>query len=493
MSKFNQTAREEKLQTTNKSGVPAYAMAEKDKLVTQVLTSLFNEKKYYGDNSKEIIQTVKSILEHDAKFIANLALFARNEMHLRTISHVLTSELANHPNGKQYARATINKVVERVDDMSEILAYSLDKYSKPIANSMKKGLVDAFLRFDEYSLAKYNKDSKEIKLKDILCLTHPRPTTTAQSDMFKRLMEGNLEVPKTWETELSAKGNTKAVWENLITEKKLGYMAMMRNLRNIIKSGASNMNEVYSFLANEERVLKNKQLPFRYYSAYKVLTNEGLATSKILDTLETALKLSCKNVQPLSGKTLIAVDTSGSMSSPVSAKSDMTCVEIGILMMAMANYICDDSISVAFDTSLRDITLPTSNGIISNAKSVRNTGGGTDITLPIQHLINKNIKVDRIIMLSDNEINCGWDSGRSGGWGRQSQTSCQNLVDQYRKTINPDVWVHAIDLQGYGTQQFKGKNTNIIAGWSEKTLEFISMAEKGFGNIVSTVESYYFK
>jgi hypothetical protein len=491
MSKFNQTTVNTS-KTTNKSGMTAFKMGDKDKLITQVLNTFFNEQKYYGDNSKEIVENIQGILNSDPKFIANLTLFVRNEMHLRTISHVLAAELAKHNNGKPFARKTINKVVERADDMPEILSYYMNNYKKPIPNSMKKGLADAFTRFDEYSLEKYNRE-KAIKLRDILCLVHPKPLNTEQSDMWKRLLEDKLETPITWETELSAKGNTKAVWEKLIEEKRLGYMAMMRNLRNIIKSNASNINKVYEFLADEERVLKNKQLPFRYYSAYKVLKAESLGTSKVLDTLEKAIKISTKNVNQLSGKTLISADVSGSMNSAVSAKSEMTCAEIAVLMMAMANYICEETITTSFDTSLYQCNLSTTNGIIANANSIRVNGGGTDITLPIKYLLDKNIFVDRIIILSDNEINSGWDNGSRSYYGNKGSVACQSLVYQYRQKVNPNVWVHAIDLQGYGTQQFKGKNTNIIAGWSEKTIEFIDLAEKGTDSLMKRIDGYYFK
>jgi len=186
-------------------------MDVKDKLVSQVLTTFFNEAKYYGDNSEEIIENIKAVLEIDPRFIANLAIYARKEMHLRSISHVLVAELANHTNGKPFARKAIAEVVERVDDITEILSYYLATYGKPIPASMKKGLADAFSKFDEYQLAKYNR-KKEIRLKDILNLVHPKPLNNEQSNMWKRLLDGNLATPVTWETELSANGTTKEVW-----------------------------------------------------------------------------------------------------------------------------------------------------------------------------------------------------------------------------------------------------------------------------------------
>jgi 60 kDa SS-A/Ro ribonucleoprotein len=488
MSKFNQVAANRNL-TVNSDGAVAYKMGDKEKLITQVLTSLFNETKFYGDNSEDILQTVKSVIGHDAKFVANLCIYARNEMHLRTISHVLVRELARHEKGKQYVRKVLNKIVERADDMTEILAYYLKtNEGKPLSNPIKKGLSDTFKRFDEYQLAKYNRDNA-VKLKDILCLARPRPENKEQEELWKRVLEGRLTVPVTWETELSTKGNSKEVWETLIAENKLGYMAMMRNLRNIINSKANNIDKVYDFLTNEERVLKNKQLPFRYYAAYRILKDENIGTSKVYDALEKAIKISTNNVNRLGGKTFISADVSGSMTSnKISAKSDTTCGEIAALMMAIANYICEETITTTFDSRLYSCNLPTTNGIISNANSVKMNGGSTDITLPLVYLLQKEIFVDRIIILSDNVINS--DFSRRGYRGN---TCCQDLVEKYRQFVNPNVWVHAIDIMGYGTQQFMGKNVNVIAGWSEKILDFIHTTEQGIETLEQKISGYYFK
>ena len=477
MSKFN-------FKNTNKtiniSGHKAYKMKDKDKLLTQVLTSFFNENKFYGDNSKGILETVKRVIDEDPRFVANLIIYTRKEMHLRTISHVLIGEMAKAEAGKAYVRKIMNNSIERVDDMTETLSYYINTYGKPIPNSMKKGIADSLLSFDEYQLAKYNRSSS-VNLKDLLCLVHPKAKDDEQNNMFKRLLEDELQTPITWETQVSSRGNTKEVWEELIDGNKLGYMAMLRNLKNIIKNDASNINKVYEFLADEKRVLKNKQLPFRYYSAYKTLKKEGIGTSKIFDTLEIAIKHSTKNINRLSGKTLISADVSGSMNSMISSKSDMTCAEIAVIMMAIANYICEETITTTFDTDIYRSDFSTSNGIIANANSIRVNGGGTDISLPIRYLLNNKIFVDRIIILSDNEINYGYGS------------ICQKYVDQYKRKINPNVWVHAIDMQGYGTQQFQGERVNIIAGWNEKVLDFIYQEEEGMGSLSDKVQNYYFK
>lgn len=477
MSKFNT---KKTMKTVNQSGHEAYKMTDKEKLVTQVLTSLFNEDKFYGDNSKDIVETARRVITEDPRFAANLCIYARKEMHLRTISHVLLGELAKASSGKPYVRRAINQSIERADDMSEALSYYISAYGKPIPNSMKKGIADKFLCFDEYQLAKYNRKG-EVKLKDILCLVHPRAKTEEQNDMFKRLLEDRLETPVTWETQVSSRGNSREVWEELIENNSLGYMAMLRNLRNIIKAEVSNINRVYETLSDRQKVLRNKLLPFRYYSAWKTLRQEGIGTSKVFDALEMAIKYSTQNVNRLQGKTFISADVSGSMNSRISERSDTTCSEIALLLMSMANYICEETITTTFDTELYMNSLSTQGGIIANANSIRVSGGGTDISLPIRYLLQNKIYVDRIIILSDNEINSGYGA------------VCQKYVDEYRRKINPGVWVHAIDMMGYGTQQFAGERVNILAGWNEKILGFIHQTEEGTVSLIGKIENYYFK
>jgi hypothetical protein len=163
--------------------------------------------------------------------------------------------------------------------------------------------------------------------------------------------------------------------------------------------------------------------------------------------------------------------------------------------MSMANYICENAITSTFDTDFRLYPISGMRGIIENAKSIRINGGGTDISAPIRYLLNNRISVDRIIILSDNEINDRPDMStalyRRMGYGFTSK--CQSVLDEYRRLVNPNVWVHAIDMMGYGTQQFKDSHTNIICGWSEKVFDFINTTETGIGNIVKKIEGYYFK
>ena len=165
----------------------------------------------------------------------------------------------------------------------------------------------------------------------------------------------------------------------------------------------------------------------------------------------------------------------------ISVKSTVRCSDISRLLGCIANRICEDAVIVTFDTKLKEYIHSSQSGILGNVERMWNCGGGTNLKLPMQKILRNGEYFDRMIMLSDNEINSGW---------RGFNETCMSDVNKYRKTVNPDFWVHAIDLMGYGTQQYIGDKTNIIAGWSERVFEFINTAENGLGGIVKAIMSY---
>lgn len=180
----------------------------------------------------------------------------------------------------------------------------------------------------------------------------------------------------------------------------------------------------------------------------------------------------------LEGTTVIAVDKSGSMGDRISAKSNVRCFEIAMLLGLIANKICDNSYFFTFN-SLIDTYRMSHRSAILETVAQANFGGGTDMGLPFRKMISDNIKADRVIIISDNECNSGYYN-----------TPVQTLADKYRWKSGNDIWVHAIDLMGYGTQQFCGAKTNIVAGWSERVFEFIKLAEQGEGSLEKAIEQY---
>lgn len=476
VSKFNQRPND---YTVNREGMPACAMADRIKLVTQVLTSFFNEQKFYGDNSAEMELTIRRVIRQDADFVSRLAVYARREFNMRSVAHVLTAYLAHEPEGKPFVRRTVRGIVRRGDDVTELMAFYLSAFGKPIPNALRKGICDVFAGFDEYTLAKYRGKGKAVSMKDIVMLCHPRPVDEAQAALWKRLLEGRLQTPVTWETQLAAKGNTRETWEELIDSGKVGYMALLRNLRNIQQAAPRNIGKVWKTIEDPEAVRRSRQLPFRFLSAYREISD--IAGRRALDALERAVRAAVSNLPRIPGTTVIAVDTSGSMSGRLSRKSSVRCCEVGMMLGLIANRICEDSLFYTFDTTIEKYPLTSHAAILETCMRHSAAGGGTQMGLPFEVMLRYGIRADRIIIISDNECNF---------YGSRSPSPVQTLADKYRQQSGSDLWVHAIDLMGYGTQQFAGARTNIISGWSEKVFDFILLAEQGAGGLEETVARY---
>lgn len=494
MAKFNVP---NTIKTTNRSGYVAYGMPEKEHLVTAVLTTMFGEPKYYGSTDNDIVRLASACAKSDPAFLSKLACYARNVGNMRSVSHVLTAVIASE--ARDYTRATIRNVVVRPDDITEIMSCYLSMYGKPFPNAMKREIADVLQRFDEFQIAKYNGGKKSLKFRDVLRITHPIPKSEETEALFKKILDDELEVPYTWEVELSARGNTKEVWDELISSGKVGYMALLRNLRNIVKCGAD-IKPVLARLSDPEQVRKSRQLPFRFYSAYRTLSDSGLMTPKIHKALEAALTLSIDNMEQIRGRTLVAVDVSGSMGAPISKKSEVHCCDIAALFGAMASRLCEDATVCYFDSASSSWFSNHSKGyriahygkydsILEICKNSAFSGGGTDLSLPMVYALEEDKTAalkpfDRVIYFSDNECNSSY---------RGLYRTVQGLVDSYRSKYNPNFWVHGVDLQGYGTQQFCGKRFNLIAGWSESVLPFINLAEAGISTLVETIEKYEVK
>jgi 60 kDa SS-A/Ro ribonucleoprotein len=493
VSKFN-TKAVDPHKAVNLQGFPAYELGDEAKLVSQVLTTFFSEPKYYkADDADDILKLASAVAAKDPLFVANLAVYARTVFNMRSVSHVLTAVIANlhkaekkPENGRGLVRRLVASVVNRPDDLTEIVACYIGLFGKPLPQSLKRGIGDVLNRMDEYGLSKYKGNDNTVKMKDLINLCHPKPKNPEQAELFKRCLEGNLKPPVTWEVELSANGNNKETWEKLIDGNRVGYMALLRNLRNIIKADVSDahFNKVLNKLSDNDEVLKSRQLPFRFLSAAKELENVDGVSSKVFDVLETALEYSIANLPKLAGKTAVVVDVSGSMNCHISRKSRTSCADIAILLGVMISKLAEDTVFLTFDTEVYTHTVYSNSGILSQARAINAHGGGTAIYKPFKHLSDNGTFVDRIILLSDNEANIVSENERG--------QPVQHEVNNYRSKVNPAVKIHAVDMQGYGTVQFNPNDplTNYIAGWSDKLLQFIQLWEAGTTDLADTIKTF---
>lgn len=464
MARFNKIKKNES-KTVNKAGGKAFKHSPEMELVVSCLSTFLKDGFY--ESGSERIQRIRTLIPQvKPEFVAKLALVARNDFHLRSVSHVLTGELAMIHRGDSLVSKLISKVAERPDDLTEIVSY----VQKPIRWQVKKGVQKALLKFNRYQLAKYRGEGKSCTLIDLFNLCHPYPKLASieQQEAWKDLMSDKLRSEDTWEARLSSGENKKEVWNDLVMNDKIGYMALLRNLRNINEqANAPTKKKACEVIANADAVRKSKQLPFRFYSAYQNVDGRDMWAA-----LEKALDISCDNVPRFDGKTLVAVDGSGSMTGSLGgsdAKGGSPISKAAIFAAAL--YKSNDADLVIYDTNLGRYKILPSMSVLAIADNIikQAKGGGTDTSLVFQYAIKNidKVKYDRIVILSDNE------SWADSGYGRGGT---QQTYNEYRK-LN-DCYVYAIDIAGDGTKDITSPKAFHIAGWSEKIFDFIKWIEK---------------
>lgn len=401
MGKFNTKAEAKKPTEINFMHEQAFKLSDKEELVSTVLTT-FLQNGYYEKESETVNRILDKLKKVDPLFAAKLAIYARNEANMRSSSHLIAAAIAKDLSGSDWGKRFYDKVVVRVDDMSEILScYAtlnrMDlKSIKKIPNSIKKGFKTALERLDAYQIDKYKMKRRSVTLVDLVRLFHPH-ATQKNAEAYKRLIEGKslegLYTSKVLEKEMTKAGQiTKAASEEEKVEAKreaiasvldnvkgMPIMNLLRNLRNIILYAPDKVDDACAQLRVQNKIVNSRLLPFRFATAYEEIEKmtynaselkEGASNkitfesdiktqvidratfnslkAKVLDAIEDALELSCLNIPKLEGKTAILVDDSGSMrgdaggSSRVSAFSKTTTSMIGHLFATMFAWKQDD-------------------------------------------------------------------------------------------------------------------------------------------------------
>lgn len=452
--------------TVNLAGGEAFAESPKLALVSMLLTSMVKDQFYRNADSG--IEELKNLIAQigDKEFVAKAGIYARKEFGMRSITHVLAGEVAKNVKGASWTKDFFKGVVNRPDDITEILSYYMASYGKPIPNAMKKGLAASFQQFNDYQIAKYRGGNHKLSLVDAVNLLHPKSNET-----LDKLMTGKLKSFDTWEVNVSAAGDSaeakSEAWADLIRTKKIGYFALLRNLRNIIENAPEVVDEAITLLTDKERIQKSLVLPFRYSTAVEQIEQlNGPEARKVLVGLNKALDISVQNVPEFAGRTLVVIDESGSMSGKPS--------EIASLFGAIIVKSNPNADLMLFERDARYITVNPMDSTLSIAKSIPFQGGGTNFHSIFE---TANAAYDRIIILSDMQGWVGYDNPSTS-------------FARYKQEYNADPKVFSFDLAGYGSLQFPERNIYCLAGFSEKVFDVMKLLEADRSALVSLINKY---
>jgi hypothetical protein len=329
---------------------------------------------------------------------------------------------------------TLERVIQRADELAEFVAIYWSDGRAPLSKQVKKGLASAFVKFDEYALAKYNRPGP-VKLRDVLFLTHPKPRDEAQVALWKRLVEGELVTPDTWEVALSSGADKRESWDRLLNERKLGALALLRNLRNMQAAGVKE-----KLVLDAIRTMKtDRVLPFRFIAAARYAPQWE-------DTLEKAMFSSVENVGKLVGKTVLLVDVSGSMDAPLSARSEMQRTDAAFGLAILLREICEDVEVYSFSNVTKRV--PSRRGFaLRDAINTSQPHQGTYLGQAVRDVEGQ---YDRLIVITDEQAHDSVPAPNGRGYVVN--------VASYKNGVGYGKWTH-------------------IDGWSESVVEYIRELE----------------
>jgi 60 kDa SS-A/Ro ribonucleoprotein len=435
-------------------GSPARVIAPEQALRRTILSCMLWEGEFYEDGVQIASRVHDLVPQVDAGKVAALAVEARERMKLRHAPLLVVREMARHATHPNMPRGlvaeTLVRVIQRADELAEFVAIYWAGGRQPLSAQVKKGLAAAFGKFDEYALAKYDR-AGTVRLRDVLFLSHARPADEAQAALWKRLAANELATPDTWEVALSATGRADAAggkreaWERLLKERKLGALALLRNLRNLHETGADE-KLVLDALAGmkTERIL-----PFRFLAAAR-------SAPQWEQPLETAMFRSLEKrdsdgrTAKLAGHTVVLVDVSGSMESPISRRSEMRRADAAYGVAILLRETAEKVTLYTFSDAARRV--PARRGMaLRDALEQSQPHGGTYLGAALRQVESECADgYDRIVVITDEQSHDSVGAPRGKGYVIN--------VASNRNGVGYGEWTH-------------------IDGWSEAVVDYIAEFE----------------
>jgi len=437
-----------KLRPRTHEGARAAVITAEQALRRSVLSCMLWEDEFYEDGVQIAGRIHELVPQVDAAQVAELAVEAREKMKLRHAPLYLVREMARHTTHRGLVAETLTRVIQRADELSEFVAIYWAGGRQPLSAQVKKGLAAAFGKFDEYALAKYDR-AGAVRLRDVLFLSHARPVDEAQAALWKRLAENELATPDTWEVALSAAGRgegvqKREVWERLLAERKLGALALLRNLRNLHTAGVSEELVLGALAA----LKTDRVLPFRFLAAAR---NAPQWESALEGAMFRALE---SRSGGLAGHTVLLVDVSGSMEAPLSNRSEMRRTDAAYGLAILLREIAEKVTIFTFSNAAKRVA--SRRGMaLRDALDQSQPHGGTNLGASLTQ-VEAAVRegYDRLVVITDEQSHDRVPAPKGKGYVIN--------VASARNGVGYGEWTH-------------------IDGWSEAVIDYITSLETTCG------------
>lgn len=474
MSKFN-----EKVKPAREVSCEGGLNYEKD-VLEDWMNFLFSSKmdnSFYESDRKQqarFIELTNLVIDkYGAEFAGKCAMFARNDLGMRSTSQLVAAML----NGQsfQHKRDFYKAFCHRPDDMSEIFA-AVDMLGGKHSHAMIRGFADYMSGLSEYSVMKYQMKGKRYNMYDLINIVHPK------NDAINDYMNGKCEAADTWEVNIST---GKDSWKNMVEGNRLGYLALIRNLNNILNEDVDDewiKRNLVDQIINEVAIKKSLVFPYQIYTAYRNLKVQNFA---VITALDAAFRIACGNMPKLDGNSVIMLDVSGSMNDRYGDKSSMTIKEVGACYAA-ALYINGNCDFIKFGTSAKASTFKKACGpfqVIREMCNNEDCGWGTYIVSAFNLIASK--KYTRIFVISDMQVM------KSAPMWRET---CG--IDVYNSycNVNGRTTMYSFDLGNYSNQLANPNNSDVhlMTALNDNVFKMLKYVENG-GKLYDYInENYHF-
>ena len=422
-------------------GAVAQRVDAKRELRRSVLTCLLWEDTFYEKGNEVAKRIAELVARNKPEDVAALACEARDTMQLRHVPLFLTRELARCEGAGPLVADTLERVIQRADELGEFVALYWKARKEPLSAGVKRGLAKAFTKFDAYQLAKYNRECT-VKLRDVLFLCHAKPKNAEQAETWKKLVENTLESPDTWEVALSAGKDKRETWERLLREGKVGGMAVLRNLRLMLAAGVAP-----KLVADRLEKGIARALPFRFVTAAR-------HAPKLEEAIEKAMLKGIAGFEKLPGATGLLVDVSGSMNYKLAKKGETTRMDAAAGLAMLLREKAEEFHIATFSDLC--VTLPARRGFALRDAIVNSQAHSATYLKRALSMLQGGkewAEVERLIVITDEQSH----DGILPAWTKRA---------------------YVINVAPYKSGISYGNGWTHIDGWSERVLDYIAAMEK---------------
>lgn len=414
-------------------GATAKKINVKQQLRRTLMACMLWENNFYESGEDVAERIIRLADQCDLEFLKSLAIEARTEQKLRHAPLLILLSMIKR--GGKVTSEAIEEVINRPDEITELVAMYWMNGRKMLTRSMRQGLGKAFLKFDEYQLAKWNRGG-DVKLRDVLFMSHAKPPKDKE-DLFKRIANDELKTPDTWESKMAAGGDKKEVFTDLLTREKLGYMALLRNLRGMVECGVDE-DLIKRSIVNPTAA----PLPFRFIAAAK-------HAPRFERQLDEAMAKVLESKEKIGGKTVLLVDVSGSMRCPLSQKSDLSRIDAACALAILLSGLCEDIRIFTFSSGLVEVAPRV--GMSLKDTIVRSQPNGTTYLGRSVCRIDQKVNYDRLVVITDEQSHDAVPDPKGRGYMLN--------IASYKNGVGYGPWIH-------------------IDGFSESCVDYIQEYER---------------